>query len=194
MSALRARKVPCRRPAASPLAMDLPAYARGKATHLSLQAALRRTLAFDVQLPGAALLDLADSGDDAWVAARDGDLRATLNHLLRHAIRHRPEGSRIDVVIRADHPGATVTVRAAMSGLWSGASPNTFEIDASAARSDARFLDPELALLQIAARRVGARVLLGGPSGTQAGTLGDPTVFLCVQFPPPFSGVIAEPS
>jgi hypothetical protein len=185
-----APRVTSRRPAATSPA--LPPYARGKATHLSLLAALRRTVAFDVRLPGAALLDLADSGDDAWVAARDGDLRATLNHLLQHAIRHCPEGTRVDVAVRANHPGATVHVSATPPGTPSDASLDTFEIDAIVARSSARFLDPELALLQAAARRVGARVLLGVPGRTPSGILRDSTVFLSVQFPPPFGGVMGQ--
>ena len=64
--------------------LEMPTFSRAKATHLSLQAALRRTLAFDVPLPGVALVDLAES-DDAWIAACDLDLRATLRHALQHA-------------------------------------------------------------------------------------------------------------
>ena len=38
---------------------ELLLLARSKTTHLSLQAAMRRTLAFDVPLPGAASIDFA---------------------------------------------------------------------------------------------------------------------------------------
>lgn len=163
---------------------DGPLCARGKATHLSLQAALRRTLAFDVPPPGARRIDLAGAGEDAWVAARDADLRGALAHLLAHAIRHCPVARRLEVVVQAEHPGATVVVRDALPAC--GDAPRAVDIDLVAVRADAALLEPELGRLQACARRLGARVLVADTSRARPHAH---QVFLSVQFPPPFNVV-----
>ena len=171
----------------SPIVLP-PASARSKATHLSLQAALRRTLAFDVPLPGAARVDLVETGEDAWVAARDADLRAALAQLLAHAIRQSPLARRIEVVVRAEHPGATVTVRDEAPGF--GSQPTDSGLVAVGA--DARLFEPELALLQACARRLGARVLLAGADRLHGIAPAARRVVLSVQFPPPFNVVARD--
>lgn len=170
-------------PGDAPMAMGTG----GKATHLSLQAALRRTLAFDVPLPGATMVDFADSCEDAWVAARDGDLRATLKSLLAHAIRQCPVARRLEVVVVAGHPGATVVVRDAVPG-FGAAGPPAIDVDLVALRADAHLLEPEMALLQACARRLGACVRVADTGRARPNAH---RVVLSVQFPPPFNVVAA---
>lgn len=177
------------RPPLSSPALEFSRSTRGKATHVSLHAALRRTLAFDGPLPGATLVHVDDSGDDAWIAACEDDVRTILGHLLRHAIRQCPTGHCVDIAVQPDHPGATVVVRDVKPGLTPVAMPGIVDIDTVAARDDARFVTPDLALLQKAVRALGARVLVGergqnGPSGRCGHR-----VFVSVQFPPPFNVV-----
>ncbi len=179
---------PARLPMPSPIDAPMSTGRGGKATHLSLQAALRRTLAFDVPLPGAALVDFADSREDAWVAARDADLRATLRSLLAHAIRQCPIARRLEVVVVAEHPGATVMVRDAMPG-FGGAGPRAIDVELVAVRADAHLLEPEMALLQACARRLGARVRIADTGRARPNAH---RVALSVQFPPPFNVVAGD--
>ena len=169
--------------------VELPWFTRGKATHVSLYAALRRTLAFDVPPPGGALVHVVDAGEDAWIAACENDVRAILGHLLRHAIRQCPAGHCVDVAVQPGRPGATVVVRDVTPGLLPVAMPCTVDIDAVAMRDDARFVAPDLALLQKAARPLGARVLVGERGRIELSNRRGHRVFLSVQFPPPFNVV-----
>lgn len=177
------------RPPRWALPAEFPWFTGGKATHVSLYAALRRTLAFDVPPPGVALVHVIDAGEDAWIAACENDVRAILGHLLRHAIRQCPAGHFVDVAVQPDHPGATVVVRDVTPGLSPVAMPGTVDIDAAATRDAARFVAPDLALLQKAARPLGARVLVGERGRIEQSDRLSHRVFLSVQFPPPFNVV-----
>lgn len=174
------------RPPLSPPPAELSWFTRGKATHVSLHAALRRTLAFDVPPPGVKLIHIVDAGEDAWIAACENEVRAILGHLLRHAIRQCPMGHCVEVAVRPDYPGATVVVRDVTPGLLPVEMPCIVDIDSMAARDDVRFVAPDLALLQKAARPLGARVLVGKRGRIEQSDRRDHRVFLSVQFPPPF--------
>ena len=180
------------RPPLSAPPTRLPWITRGKATHVSLYAALRRTLAFDVPPSGVALVHVVDAGEDAWIAACENDVRSILGHLLRHAIRQCPAGHCVNVAVQPDHPGATVVVRDVTPGLSPVAMPCTVDIDAAATRDAARFVAPDLALLRKAARPLGARVLVGERGQIEQSDRHSHRVFLSVQFPPPFNVVAAS--
>ena len=169
---------------------ELLLLARSKTTHLSLQAALRRTLAFDVPLPGAASIDFAEVRDDAWVAARDHDLRAMLKLLLGHAIRERPLMRRLEVIVQPENPGAIVIVRDVVPQSTPDAEPSIVEMDMMPLRPDAHLLQPELALLQVCARRIGARILVADRHRSRPKWPLAHCVYMTAQFPPPFNVVV----
>jgi len=164
--------------------------ARSKTTHLSLQAALRRTLAFDVPLPGVASIDFVEAGDDAWVAARDHDLRAMLKLLLGYAIRERPLMRRLEVAVQSGHPGATLIVRDAVPLSTSKSEPPIVEMDMMPLRPDAHPPQSELALLQVCARRIGARILVADRHRSRPKWPLAHCVYMTAQFPPPFNVVV----
>jgi hypothetical protein len=183
--------VPSRRPGPSPIDAPMATGTEGKATHLSLHAALRRTLAFDVPLPGAAMIDLLESGEDVWVAARDAELRATLRSLLAHAIRHCPVARRVEVLVQAACPGATVIVRDAVPRRGDAAK-QAIDAELVALRADAQLLEPDLGRLQSCARRLGARVRIADSSCAGQGSPYAHRVVLSVQFPPPFNVIVRD--
>jgi hypothetical protein len=182
--------VPSRALAAHSFDAELLLLARSKMTHLSLQAALRRTLAFDVPLPGVASIDFVQGGDDAWVAARDHDLRAMLKLLLGHAIRECPLVRRLEVVVKPEHPGATLVVRDVVPQSTADSEPPVVEMDMRPLRPDAHLLQPELALLQVCARRIGARILVADRHRPRPKWPLARCVYMTAQFPPPFNVVV----
>lgn len=169
---------------------ELILLSRSKTTHLSLPAALRRTLAFDVPLPGAAAIDFAEGGDDAWVAARDHDLRAMLKLLLGYAIRECPLMRRLEVIVQPEHPGATLVVRDVVPQSTPDSEPPVVEMNMIPLRPDVHLLQPELALLQVCARRIGARILVADRHRSRPKWPLAHCVYMNAQFPPPFNVVV----
>jgi two-component system, OmpR family, sensor kinase len=97
------------------LAEDLLTLARIGADRMAAAASIREVVhAAESQVMGQARergVEFVVAGDDRAVVGDAGDLERLVRNLLENAVRHSPEGGRVDVeiVTHADHVSVTVT-------------------------------------------------------------------------------------
>lgn len=128
----------------------------------SVQAGFRRVLEDLLPLAEAGRIDIGVQGaqEDACVALSGLDLHTLLRNLVDNAIRHTPEGGRIDLAVRATADGALLTVRDSGPGIARAERERVFDPFYRSADDSGTGSGLGLAIVQAIVRRTGARIAL----------------------------------